>query len=146
MTERGRGLDPPAPGSLRVAPGVRIPLGRTDLAVFGLGRPWRSARQHVEHAGRGPLRRRRVAEPAGVGPGADPGARWGPVVTVAASDERSQARNRALALDRLADPVGPGAGGSPAPKANPSHHGFAAAAGGGQAPAGSGEAAAGFPA
>jgi ribosome-associated protein len=28
--------------------------------------------------------------------------RLGPVVTVAASDERSQARNRALALDRLA--------------------------------------------
>ena len=61
--------------------------------------------------------------------------RYGPVVRAAASESRSQARNRQLALERLADEVGRGAAGRPDPAADEAHQGVTGPAGRREAPA-----------
>ena len=109
---------------------------RADLALLDVGRAGRPACQHVEHAGRGPLRRGRVAEPARRGPGTGS---W----RAAGAGRHGGRQRRALAGPQpgarpgpLWLPGWPGAGGGPAPEADPAHPGLAAPAGGGQAPAG----------
>jgi ribosome-associated protein len=95
----------PAPGSravtsIKVAPGVRIPLSELTWRFSASGGP---GGQHVNTSNT----RSEVRFDAGASPSLPEWARerivgrFGPVVVVAASDERSQARNRSLALDRL---------------------------------------------
>ncbi len=104
MTEPAEGLDaaPASRASLRVAPGVRIPQDQLTWRFSASGGP---GGQHVNTSNT----RAEVRFDAAASPSLPAWARerilarLGPVVTVAASDERSQARNRALALDRLAD-------------------------------------------
>ena len=99
MTEPGG--EPETGASLRVAPGVRIPLPELTWRFSASGGP---GGQHVNTSNT----RTEVRFDAAASPSLPAWARerivarLGPVVTVAASDERSQARNRALALDRLA--------------------------------------------
>jgi ribosome-associated protein len=84
-----------------VAPGVRIPLPELTWRFSASGGP---GGQHVNTSNT----RTEVRFDAAASPSLPSWARdrivdrLGPVVTVTASDERSQARNRALALDRLA--------------------------------------------
>jgi ribosome-associated protein len=99
MTESPPDPDPPA--GLDVAPGIRIPLHELTWRFSTSGGP---GGQHVNTSNtRSEVRfdvagspslpawaRDRIVE------------RLGPVVAVAASDERSQTRNRSLAMDRLA--------------------------------------------
>lgn len=97
------GAPSPAPseeGRLRVTPSCSIALGELEWRFTGSGGP---GGQHANTANTrvelrfdveaseslGPRQRARLLE------------RLGPVVRVVASDERSQARNRALALERL---------------------------------------------
>ncbi len=89
------------PTELRVTRSVSIPLAELDVRTGPSGGP---GGQHANRAhtrvevrfdveaspSLGPRQRARVLE------------RLGPVVRVVADDERSQARNRALALERLA--------------------------------------------
>lgn len=86
--------------SLRVSRTTRIPLGELDWRFSGSGGPGgqhaNTANTRVEvvfdvNASKtlGPRQRARILE------------RLGPVVRVAASDTRSQLRNRELALERL---------------------------------------------
>ena len=86
---------------LRVTRSVAIPLGELEVRTGPSGGP---GGQHANRAhtrvevrfdvesspSLGPIQRARVVD------------RLGPVVRVAADDERSQARNRALAMERLA--------------------------------------------
>jgi len=86
---------------LRVTRSVAIPVAELDVRTGPSGGP---GGQHANRAhtrvevrfdvesspSLGPIQRARVLE------------RLGPVVRVAADDERSQARNRALAMERLA--------------------------------------------
>lgn len=88
-------------GWLRVTPTLRIPLAELEWKVSRSGGP---GGQHantsdsrvevrfsvVDSAALGPRQRARLLE------------RLGPVVRAVAADSRSQARNRATALDRLA--------------------------------------------
>jgi ribosome-associated protein len=99
MTESPPNPGPPA--GLEVAPGIRIPLGELTWRFSTSGGP---GGQHVNTSNtRSEVRfdvagspslpewaRDRIVE------------RLGPVVAVTASDERSQTRNRSLAMDRLA--------------------------------------------
>ena len=144
MTEPAEGSDP-APASrasLRVAPGVRIPLDRADLAVLGVGRA-REVSTSTRRT-RGPRSAstppRRPACPPGPGSASS---------SPAGARRHGGSQRRALAGPQPGArpgppgcPAGPGAGGGPAPKADPSDRGVAAPAGGGQAPAGSAQAAA----
>ncbi len=86
--------------SLRVTRSCAIPLAELEWRFTGSGGPGGQhantantkveVRFDVEHsAGLGPRQRARLVE------------RLGPIVRVTASDTRSQARNRELALDRL---------------------------------------------
>jgi ribosome-associated protein len=88
-------------GWLRVTPTCRIPLTELEWKVSRSGGPGgqhaNTADSRVEvrfsvegSAALGPRQRARLLD------------RLGPVVRAVASDSRSQARNRALALDRLA--------------------------------------------
>src|SRR5438067_4580133 len=98
MAEPGQGSERGA--SLTLAPGVQIPLHELSWRFSASGGP---GGQHVNTSNT----RTEVRFDAGASPSLPAWARdriverLGPVVTVAASDERSQARNRALALGRL---------------------------------------------
>ena len=95
-----RSTVPRVADGLRVTGTCAIPLDELEWRFSGSGGPGRPAREHREHPGRAALRRRR-------GPVARRHERarllerLGPVVRVVASDTRSQARNRELALGRL---------------------------------------------
>jgi ribosome-associated protein len=86
--------------SIKVAPGVRVPLSELTWRFSASGGP---GGQHVNTSNT----RTEVRFDASASPSLPDWAReriverLGPVVAVAASDERSQARNRSLALDRL---------------------------------------------
>jgi ribosome-associated protein len=89
-------------GYLPIRPGVQIPLEEVRL------RTMRSSGPGGQHAN---VTASRVEASFNVGASATLGeaqkarirSRLGPVVTASAQDTRSQARNRALALERLAD-------------------------------------------
>lgn len=96
------GARPPAGGVLRVSRSLAIPLSEITWRATTPGGPGgqhanrTNSRVEVRYdvgasAVLGPRQRARLLE------------RLGPVVTASAADERSQARNRQLALDRLAD-------------------------------------------
>jgi len=94
---------PPEPGPadvLAVAPGVRIPLQELSWRFSTSGGP---GGQHANTSNT----RTEVRFDAAASPSLPPWAReriverLGPVIIVTASDERSQVRNRALAVDRL---------------------------------------------
>ncbi len=104
-TGSGNGAGRPGPPrdrpSLHVAPGVEVPLGELTWRFSGSGGP---GGQHVNTANTRAEVIFDAASSAGL-----PGwardrivGRYGPVVAVAASDRRSQALNRRLALERLA--------------------------------------------
>ena len=99
MTDSSPGPGPA--GVLAVAPGVRIPLPELTWRFSASGGP---GGQHVNTSNtRTEVRFDVAASPSLPAWARDRiVARLGPVVAVTASDERSQARNRALALDRLA--------------------------------------------
>jgi ribosome-associated protein len=88
--------------AVQVAPGVWIPLQELTWRFSASGGP---GGQHVNTSNT----RAEVRFDAAASPSLPLWAReriverLGPVVTVVASDERSQARNRSLALDRLAE-------------------------------------------
>jgi ribosome-associated protein len=86
---------------LRVTRTVAIPLEELEWRFSGAGGP---GGQHANTANTRAEVRFDVAGSPSLGPGqrARLLARLGPLVRVVASDERSQARNRALALERLA--------------------------------------------
>lgn len=94
-------------GWLRVTPSCRIPLGELAWRVSRSGGPGgqhaNTTDSRVEvrfdvaaSAALGPRQRARIME------------RLGPVVRAVASDSRSQARNRELALERLRDKLAAG--------------------------------------
>ena len=93
------------PASLEVAPGVKIPLHELTWRFSTSGGP---GGQHVNTSNT----RSEVRFDVAASPSLPAWARdriierLGPVVAVTASDERSQARNRSLALDRLAARLG----------------------------------------
>jgi ribosome-associated protein len=97
---RGQGLLTPGGRVLHVAPGVEIPLDELTWRFSGSGGP---GGQHVNTANT----KAEVSFDAGSSTSLPEWARelieakLGPVVSVAASDSRSQARNRELALSRL---------------------------------------------
>lgn len=86
---------------LRVNRTLRIPLAELDWRFSGAGGP---GGQHANTANTRVEVRFDVAASPSLGPRQRARLldRFGPVVRVVAADERSQARNRALALDRLA--------------------------------------------
>ena len=86
---------------LRVTPTVAIPLEELEWRFSGSGGP---GGQHANTANTRVEVRFDVAGSPSLGPRQRDRllARLGPVVRVVASDERSQLRNRDLALDRLA--------------------------------------------
>ncbi|HEX6476833.1 MAG TPA: alternative ribosome rescue aminoacyl-tRNA hydrolase ArfB [Acidimicrobiales bacterium] len=88
-------------GELRVTRSCSIPLGELEWRFSGAGGP---GGQHANTANTRVEVRFDVASSPSLGPRqrARLIERLGPVVRVVASDERSQARNRQLALDRLA--------------------------------------------
>jgi ribosome-associated protein len=92
------------PESIRVRPGLAIPLGEIELRVSRSSGPGGQHAQKTEtrveavfdvaaSATLSRAQKRRLAE------------RAGPVVRAVAQDERSQARNRELALERLATAI-----------------------------------------
>ena len=87
-------------GLLRVSRSCAIPLDELSWRFTGSGGP---GGQHANTSNTRVEVRFSVAESPSLGPRqrARLLERLGPVVRVVASDERSQARNRALALDRL---------------------------------------------
>ena len=87
---------------LRVSGSLRIPLAELEWRFSGSGGP---GGQHANTANTRVEVRFDVAASPSLGPRqrARLLERLGPTVRVVASDERSQARNRQLALDRLAD-------------------------------------------
>lgn len=104
MTEQaGPGAEPeePPPIGLTIAPGVIVPSRELVWRFTGSGGP---GGQHVNTANtRAEVRFDAAASTALPEWARDRiVARLGPVVTVAASDRRSQLRNRELALERLA--------------------------------------------
>src|SRR5919199_2402508 len=109
-------------GVLRVTPTCVIRLDELDWRFSASGGP---GGQHVNTANTRAEVRFAVAGSPSLGPRqrARLLERLGPVVRVVASDERSQSRNRQLALDRLGGPPparprgGPGRGAPPAPPA-----------------------------
>lgn len=88
-------------GTLRVTRTCEIPLDELEWRFTGSGGP---GGQHANTANTRAEVRFDVAASTSLGPRqrARLLARLGPVVRVVASDERSQARNRDLALERLA--------------------------------------------
>jgi ribosome-associated protein len=88
-------------GYLRVTRSCSIPLGELEWRFSGAGGP---GGQHANTANTRAEVRFDVASSPSLGPRqrARLLERLGPVVRVVASDERSQARNRQLALERLA--------------------------------------------
>jgi ribosome-associated protein len=94
------GVSEPAPNHLRVSPSCQIPLDELTWRFTGSGGPG------GQHANTSNTRAEVVFDVAGspsLGPRqrARVVAKLGPVVRVAASDTRSQGRNRDLALERL---------------------------------------------
>ncbi len=93
--------DPGPPPGVDVAPGIRIPLHELTWRFSTSGGP---GGQHVNTSNT----RSEVRFDAAGSPSLPSWARdriverLGPVVAVTASDERSQTRNRSLAMDRLA--------------------------------------------
>jgi ribosome-associated protein len=87
-------------GHLRVTPSCRVPL---DELTWRFGRSGGPGGQHANTSDTRAEVRFDVASSPSLGPRqrARLLERLGPVVTVAASDTRSQARNRELALERL---------------------------------------------
>lgn len=87
-------------GYLRVTGGCSIPLEEIEWRFSGSGGP---GGQHANTANTRVEARFDVAASPSLGPAerARLLARLGPVVRVVAADERSQARNRAVALERL---------------------------------------------
>ena len=79
------------------------PARRARGAHRALGRPRRPARQPVPHPGRGAVRRGGARRRSAPGSGLACSNASGPVVRVVADDHRSQARNRGLAIERLAE-------------------------------------------
>jgi ribosome-associated protein len=88
-------------GRLRVTRSLSIPLDELEWRFSGSGGP---GGQHANTANTRAEVRFDVASSPSLGPRQRSRLleRLGPVVRVAASDERSQARNRQLALERLA--------------------------------------------
>lgn len=93
---------PPPDRFLVVSRSCRIPLDELEWRFTGSGGP---GGQHANTANTRVELRFDVAGSASLGPRqrARLIERLGPTVRVVASDERSQSRNRALALDRLRD-------------------------------------------
>ncbi len=87
-------------GFLRVTPSCRIPLDELEWRVSRSGGP---GGQHANTSDTRVELRFSVADSAALGPRQKARLleRLGPVVRVVASDSRSQARNRAIALERL---------------------------------------------
>jgi ribosome-associated protein len=98
---RYRGPNMPGGELLRVTPTVAIPFDELEWRFSGSGGP---GGQHANTANTRAEVRFDVAMSPSLGPSqrARLLARLGPVVRVVASDERSQLRNRELALERLA--------------------------------------------
>ncbi len=104
----GRSEDPTIPASyrpvvaeeLRVSPTCRVPLDELEWRFSASGGP---GGQHVNTSNTKAEVRFDIAASPSLGPRqrARLLERLGPVVRVAASDERSQGRNRQLALERL---------------------------------------------
>ncbi len=94
-------LEPGPPAGLDVAPGVRIPVHELMWRFSASSGP---GGQHVNTSNtRAEVRFDVAASPSLPSWARDRlMARLGPVVAVAASDDRSQARNRAAAIERLA--------------------------------------------
>ena len=86
--------------TLRVTRTCTIPLDELEWRFTGSGGP---GGQHANTSNTRAEVRFNIADPPSLGPRqrARLLERLGPIVRVAASDERSQARNRALALERL---------------------------------------------
>src|SRR5207247_3185768 len=93
------------PGELRVTRTCRIPLDELEWRFSGSGGP---GGQHANTSNTRVALRFDVAASRALGPRqrARLLERLGPVVRVVASDERSQLRNRELALDRLREKLG----------------------------------------
>jgi ribosome-associated protein len=89
-------------GVLRVSSSLRIPLDEFEWRFSGAGGP---GGQHANTANTRVELRFDIANSPSLGPRqrARLLERLGPVVRVVASDERSQTRNRSLALERLAE-------------------------------------------
>jgi ribosome-associated protein len=87
---------------LQVSPSLAIPVDELEWRFTASGGP---GGQHANTANTKVELRFDVAASPSLGPGQRERllARFGPVVRVVASDERSQARNRDLALARLAE-------------------------------------------
>ena len=120
-------------GGAARAPGARrAPVGG-HLARHDVGGSRRAARQPHAQPGRGAFD---VAASAVLGPRSGPRLlqRLGPVVRASASESRSQARNRQLALDRLAAKLNEGLTRRAHPPPHPAHEELAGAPGGGEAP------------
>src|ERR1700722_12642164 len=92
--------DPRPPAGLEVAPGIRTPLHELTWRFSTSGGP---GGQHVNTSNTRSEVRFDVAASTSLPARARDRIveRLGPVVAVTASDERSQARNRSLAVDRL---------------------------------------------
>lgn len=92
---------------LQVTRSLRIPLAELDWRFSGSGGP---GGQHANTANTRVEVRFDVASSPSLGPRQRARLldRLGPVVRVVAADERSQTRNRALALERLADRLAAG--------------------------------------
>jgi len=90
----------PSPAVLRVSRSCAIPLDELSWRFSGTGGP---GGQHANTSNTRVEVRFSVADSPSLGPRqrARLLSRLGPVVRVVASDERSQARNRSLALERL---------------------------------------------
>ena len=138
--DAGRPVVAPVPGTaLRVHKALAIPMSEITWRATTSGGP---GGQHAnrtlsrvevqfEIAGSavlGPRQRARLLE------------RYGPVVRAAASESRSQARNRQLALERLATRLAEGLQGRSDAATDAAHQGFAGPPGRGQAPPIGGEA------
>lgn len=102
MTERSAASDPGNEAMLRVTGSVRIPRSEVELRFSSSGGP---GGQHANKTATRVEARFDVEGSPSLGPATRQRllARLGPVVRVVADDERSQLRNRAIALERLTD-------------------------------------------
>ena len=128
--------------TLHVHRGLDLPLLGDLLARHHVGRARGAARQPHAQPGRGAVRRRRIARRSARASGRGCCERLGPVVRASASESRSQARNRELALAASGDQARRGPAGPAGPDAHPADQELPGAAGGGQAAARPDEAAA----
>ena len=89
--------------SIRVTRSVALPVSRDRAALLALQRPGRPAREHVRDARGGALRRRGLLGALRRRRSGASLAKAGPTLRAIAQDERSQLRNRELAIERLVE-------------------------------------------